>query len=66
MGFCLFNNAAIAARYAQKTYDVERAAIVDFDVHHGNGTQDIFWSDKTVMYCSTHEMPLYPGTGANR
>jgi acetoin utilization deacetylase AcuC-like enzyme len=64
MGFCLFNNAAIAARYAQKTYGVERAAIVDFDVHHGNGTQDIFWSDKTVMYCSTHEMPLYPGTGA--
>jgi acetoin utilization deacetylase AcuC-like enzyme len=64
MGFCLFNNAAIAARYAQHRYDVERAAIVDFDVHHGNGSQDIFWSDKTVMYCSTHEMPLYPGTGA--
>jgi acetoin utilization deacetylase AcuC-like enzyme len=64
MGFCLFNNAAIAARYAQNRYDVERAAIVDFDVHHGNGSQDIFWSDKTVMYCSTHEMPLYPGTGA--
>jgi acetoin utilization deacetylase AcuC-like enzyme len=64
MGFCLFNNAAIAARYAQQTYGVERAAIVDFDVHHGNGTQDIFWADNTVMYCSTHEMPLYPGTGA--
>lgn len=64
MGFCLFNNAAIAARYAQKTYGIERAAIVDFDVHHGNGSQDIFWSDKSVMYCSTHEMPLYPGTGA--
>jgi acetoin utilization deacetylase AcuC-like enzyme len=64
MGFCLFNNAAIAARYAQKTYGVERAAIVDFDVHHGNGSQDIFWADKSVMYCSTHEMPLYPGTGA--
>jgi acetoin utilization deacetylase AcuC-like enzyme len=64
MGFCLFNNAAIAARYAQKTYDIERAAVVDFDVHHGNGSQDIFWSDKSVMYCSTHEMPLYPGTGA--
>ena len=64
MGFCLFNNAAIAARYAQKTHGVERAAIVDFDVHHGNGSQDIFWSDKSVMYCSTHEMPLYPGTGA--
>ena len=64
MGFCLFNNAAIAARYAQKRYGVERAAIVDFDVHHGNGSQDIFWTDKSVMYCSTHEMPLYPGTGA--
>jgi acetoin utilization deacetylase AcuC-like enzyme len=64
MGFCLFNNAAIAARYAQKRHGIERAAIVDFDVHHGNGSQDIFWSDKTVMYCSTHQMPLYPGTGA--
>jgi acetoin utilization deacetylase AcuC-like enzyme len=64
MGFCLFNNAAIAARYARKRYEVERAAIVDFDVHHGNGSQDIFWADKSVMYCSTHEMPLYPGTGA--
>ena len=64
MGFCLFNNAAIAARYAQDRYDAERVAIVDFDVHHGNGSQDIFWSDKSVMYCSTHEMPLYPGTGS--
>ena len=64
MGFCFFNNAAIAARYAQDRYGVERAAVVDFDVHHGNGSQDIFWSDKSVMYCSTHEMPLYPGTGA--
>ena len=64
MGFCLFNSAAIAARYAQDRYDAERVAIVDFDVHHGNGSQDIFWADKSVMYCSTHEMPLYPGTGA--
>jgi acetoin utilization deacetylase AcuC-like enzyme len=64
MGFCLFNSAAIAARYAQKQHGAERAAIVDFDVHHGNGSQDIFWSDASVMYCSTHEMPLYPGTGA--
>ncbi|MCK8780660.1 histone deacetylase family protein [Rhizobium sp. NTR19] len=64
MGFCLFNNAAIAARYAQQKYGVERVAIVDWDVHHGNGTQDIFWNDPSVLFCSTHQMPLYPGTGA--
>jgi len=64
MGFCLFNSAAIAARYAQRQHKIERVAIVDFDVHHGNGSQEIFWSDASVMYCSTHEMPLYPGTGA--
>jgi acetoin utilization deacetylase AcuC-like enzyme len=64
MGFCLFNNAAIAARYAQDHYGISRAAVVDFDVHHGNGSQDIFWADQTVLYCSTHQMPLYPGTGA--
>ncbi|MDX8436201.1 histone deacetylase family protein [Mesorhizobium abyssinicae] len=64
MGFCLFNTAAIAARYAQKRHQAERVAIVDWDVHHGNGTQDIFWDDPSVLYCSTHQMPLYPGTGA--
>jgi acetoin utilization deacetylase AcuC-like enzyme len=64
MGFCLFNNAAIAARHARKHHGAERVAIVDFDVHHGNGSQDIFWNDASVMYCSTHQMPLYPGTGA--
>jgi acetoin utilization deacetylase AcuC-like enzyme len=64
MGFCLFNNAAIAARHAQKAHGASRVAIVDWDVHHGNGTQDIFWDDPSVLYCSTHQMPLYPGTGA--
>lgn len=64
MGFCLFNSAAIAARHAQRSHGVERVAIVDWDVHHGNGTQDIFWDDPSVLYCSTHQMPLYPGTGA--
>jgi acetoin utilization deacetylase AcuC-like enzyme len=63
MGFCFFNNAAIAARYAQDSYGASRAAVIDFDVHHGNGTQEIFWRDPNVMYCSTHQMPLYPGTG---
>ena len=65
MGFCFFDNAAIAARHAQRKYGITRAAVIDFDVHHGNGTQDIFWADKSVMYCSTHQMPLFPGTGAS-
>ncbi|RIY03383.1 histone deacetylase family protein [Aureimonas flava] len=64
MGFCLFNQAAVAARHAQAVHGLERVAIVDWDVHHGNGTQDIFWSDPSVLYVSTHQAPLYPGTGA--
>ena len=64
MGFCLFNQVAIAAHYARSRYDAERVAVVDFDVHHGNGTQEIFWSDPNLFYGSTHQMPLYPGSGA--
>lgn len=64
MGFCLFNNAAIAARHAIRAHGAERVAIIDWDVHHGNGIQDIFYDDPSVVYCSTHQMPLYPGTGA--
>lgn len=66
MGFCLFNNIAIAAHYARAKHGMERVAIIDFDVHHGNGTQEIFWSEKNVFYGSTHQMPLFPGTGALR
>jgi acetoin utilization deacetylase AcuC-like enzyme len=65
MGFCLFNNAAIGARYAQAKYGVERVLIIDWDVHHGNGTQEIFWEDPTVFYFSTHQYPYYPGTGSS-
>jgi acetoin utilization deacetylase AcuC-like enzyme len=64
MGFCFFSNAVIAARYAKTKYGAQRVAIVDFDVHHGNGTQDILWDDKSIFFASTHEMPLFPGTGA--
>ncbi len=63
MGFCLFNNIAVATRYAQKKHGVERVAIVDWDVHHGNGTQDIFYRDGSVFFFSTHQSPWYPGTG---
>ena len=64
MGFCIFANVAIAGLYARARHGAERIAVVDFDVHHGNGTQDIFWSDKDLFFASTHQMPLYPGTGA--
>jgi acetoin utilization deacetylase AcuC-like enzyme len=64
MGFCLFNSIAIAARYAQQKYGVDRVLIADWDVHHGNGTQDIFYTDGTVLFFSTHQHPWYPGTGA--
>ena len=63
MGFCIVNNIAIGARYAQKKHGTERVLIVDWDVHHGNGTQDTFYSDPTVLFLSTHQWPLYPGTG---
>jgi len=63
MGFCLFNNLAIAVRYALDKYNLERVAIIDFDVHHGNGTQEAFYDNPRVLYLSTHESPFYPGTG---
>jgi len=63
MGFCLVDNVAVAARYAQAELGVGRVAIVDWDVHHGNGTQDIFWDDASVLFASLHQWPFYPGTG---
>lgn len=64
MGFCLFNSAAVAARHAREVHGLARVAVIDFDVHHGNGTQAAFWDDASLFYGSTHQMPLYPGTGA--
>lgn len=66
MGFCLFNNVAIAARYLQTTHGLERILIVDWDVHHGNGTQAIFYDDPTVLFFSVHQYPFYPGTGSRQ
>jgi len=62
-GFCFINNVAVAARYLQSQYDIKRVAIIDFDVHHGNGTQEIFYNDESVLYGSIHQHPLFPGTG---
>ncbi|MEE8332232.1 MAG: histone deacetylase family protein, partial [Alphaproteobacteria bacterium] len=64
MGFCLFNNVAIGAAHARAAHQVERVAVVDFDVHHGNGTQAAFWDDPSVLFASSHQFPLYPGSGA--
>jgi acetoin utilization deacetylase AcuC-like enzyme len=64
MGFCLFNSIAVGAAHAIAQHGLARVAIIDFDVHHGNGTQDIFWNDARVLYASSHQWPLYPGTGA--
>ena len=64
MGFCLFNNVAVGALQARAVHGLQRVAVVDFDVHHGNGTQAMFWDDPDLFYASTHQMPLYPGTGA--
>ena len=64
MGFCLFNSVAVAALHARAKHGAKRVAVVDFDVHHGNGTQAAFWTDKDLFYGSTHQMPLFPGTGA--
>lgn len=63
MGFCLFNNVAIAAQYAEEAYGLERICILDWDVHHGNGTQDIFYGSPSVLFCSLHQLPLYPHSG---
>ena len=66
MGFCFVNNIAVTAKYLQNKYKVNKIAIIDFDVHHGNGTQEIFYNDKTILYASSHEFPLFPGTGSEQ
>ena len=65
MGFCIYNNVAVGAHYLLEKYKLNKIAIIDFDVHHGNGTQDIFYNNEKVLYISTHQYPFYPGTGAN-
>ena len=64
MGFCVFNNIAIGARHARQRHGIERILIADWDVHHGNGTQEVFWSDGSVLFFDTHQRPWYPGTGS--
>ena len=64
MGFCMVNNVAIGAEQARKAHGLKRVAVIDFDVHHGNGTQAMFWREPDLFFASTHQMPLYPGTGA--
>lgn len=64
MGFCIFNNVAVGATYLLEKYKLDKVAIIDFDVHHGNGTQDIFYNEKKVLYISSHQFPFYPGTGS--
>ena len=66
MGFCVYSSAAVAAKHAQQQWGLERVAVLDFDVHHGNGTQEIFYNDETVLYASSHEFPLFPGTGSEQ
>jgi len=65
MGFCIYNNIALAAEHAKSNYNIEKIMVIDFDVHHGNGTQDIFYEDNSVFFISTHQHPLYPGTGSS-
>ena len=66
MGFCVYNNVAVGAYYLLEKYNLKKVAIIDFDVHHGNGTQEIFYNDETVVYGSSHEFPLFPGTGSEQ
>ena len=66
MGFCIYNNVAVGANYLIEKYDYKKIAIIDFDVHHGNGTQDIFFNNEKVLYISTHQFPYYPGSGSEK